>query len=454
MIAIVSEMRTLKGTGVGNDSVMGRLKRVDSREELFCADGDERDATLYRTQGIAISRIEEAYEEFSKKEGFEYIAKTLQEMLDALKDREFLLAINEITELGISLYDAVEHMECEAPKNSVIKELCLLFKRILGAKSGIELGEGDGCIGVVCDQLDVTEALSLRECGFLGLLFTQSAESLFGIACKSFGIPALFLNEEGFFDIASGESAILYPAKNIIYLSPKIEVVDAFTAAMKNEAKRSSFKGVFKCLLGEQVYSVSEHGREVYSGLAINLAVEERSEDEIFELCRSVCEIAERELFILLRNMHGAREYLRGILRAAVYGKVSLLPSFASAKEYSAFTSLLSEIKSELRLERREFDSEIRLGLVLDNIFGLLLCDKFSEGTEFIFLDIDSLAKNADVSDQKEIALALLKMLFDKFSKQKTALFLMGKGEIFEEIEEDMEFFKAPQTKLFFVKKM
>ncbi len=451
---MVSEMRTLKGTGVGKDSVMGRLKKVESREELFCADADDRDAILYRTQGIAISRIEEAYEEFSKKEGFAYISKTLQEMLDALRDRELVLAINEITELGISLYDAVEHIEGEAEKNSATKELCILFKRILRAKSGIDLGDGEGCIGVVCEQLDVTEALSLRECGFLGLLFTQSAESFFGIACKSFGIPALFLNEEVFFDITSGESAILYPTRNIIYLSPKIDIVDDFTATMKSEAKRSRLKGVFKCLLGEQVYSVSEYGREGYSGLAINLAVEERSEEEVFELCRSVCEIGERELFILLRNIHGAREYLRGILRAAVYGRISILPSFASSKEYSAFCEAFSDIKGELRLEKREFESEIRQGVVLDNIFSVVLCDKIAEGVEFVLADIDSLTKNSDEKDQKEICLALLKMLCDKFLKQKKTFLLMGNTELLDEIQEDIENFKLPNTEIFFVKKM
>lgn len=431
----MSEMRVLKGTGVGNDAVMGKLKIVDEDEELFCADTEDREAIFFRTQGIAISRIEEAYEEVSKKEELSYILQVLQKMLEVVKGREFISAINEITQLEISLYEAIEHIEREAVENSITREICLLFKRILKAKSGIDLSDGEGCIGIICDSLDVTELISLGTCGFLGLIFVQSPESPFARVCGSFGIPTLFLSYEKLYELAEGESAILYPTRNVIYISPRIEIVDDFIATMKNETRERGLWGVFKCLLGESVYSVYEYGREEYSGFAIDMTVEERCEEEVFELCRSVAEISGGDVFIIFRNIQGVREYLRGILRAAVYGKISIVTSFASSKEYSDFCDSFSEIKNELTLEKREFDSEIRQGILVDNIFSVLLTDKIVKESQLIFVDVENLAKTSDKSDKKDIIFAIIKLLSNKALMQDKPLFIMGNAEILDERE-------------------
>lgn len=454
MVAIVSKMRALKGRGVGKDGVMGKLKMVDSRESSFDTN-IEWSSDFSRAQGIAISRIEEAYEELSKKEGISHIANTLEKMLEALRDRALISSINEITELGISLYDAISHIELEAEENTVNREVCLLLRRVLRGKSGIELGDGDGYIGVICEPLDITEALSLKECEFLGLLSTQSAESFFAAACDSFGISAIFLGEEVPCSIISGESAILYPERNIIYLSPRIDIVDDFTATMKSEAKGSSLKGIFKCLLGEQIYNVSEYGGEKCLGIAVDMETDERSEEEIFELCRSVAEISNRDIFILLRNAHGGREYLRGILRAAVYGRISVLPSFSSTSEYAAFCELLSEVKNELKIENREFDSDICRGIVIDSIFSLLLSDKIVHDTRLIFVDIESFAKDFEKKDQKDMVISVIKLLLDKFLDRDLSLFAMSNFDILEQIDaEDIESCNLPLSKLFWVEKI
>ena len=454
MIAIVSEMRALKGRGVGKDGVIGKLRIVDNRGARLCACVDDS-ADFFRAQGIAISRIEEAYEELSQKEGAAHIANMLQKMLEVIRDRALLAGINEITELGISLYDAISHIELEAEENTVTREVCLLLRRILRGQSGIELGDGEGYIGIICETLDVTETLSLRECGFLGFVLAQSRKSLFVEACELLGISALCLCEEDLCGIISGESAILYPEKNIIYLSPSIKVVDDFTAEMKSERRRECVKGIFKCLLGERIYSISEYESEGNSGLLMDMATDERSEEEIFELCRSALEIAEREIFVLLRNTRGARDCLRGILRAAVYGRLSLVTSFASSEEYLDFCESFAEIKNELRAENREFDSDIRQGIVIDNLFSFLLIDKFSKDAQIIFADIENLAKDLEKNDFRDISIAVIKMISDKFSDRNLPLLITSDSDSLKKIDaDDMARCDLPLNKLFLVKRI
>ena len=86
-----------------------------------------------------------------------------------------------------------------------------------------------------------------------------------------------------------------------------------------------------------------------------------------------------------------AKGKLRGILRAAVYGRFSLLVEGINTRnDYALFCKIFSETFCELEEEKREFNGYIEKGIAISTPLGALSAAK--EQTDFLCVKIDELS--------------------------------------------------------------
>ena len=432
MNALEVKSQTVKGYGAGREAVMGRLKSISQlrRKEVKVSDehlGEWED--LSRAIGISVSRIGEL-KEYVREIASADLLSRLDAMLSFLRSREFLAEARDMIDGGICAAAAVEHIDAEYESDVAVNETCLLLLNVLRGAVGEYLQDDGIVIALSRERLDGTDILSIVRAEISGLVCVGDKDCLARSIADLLKLPALFVSEEDADKLICGERAILSPESSSLTVAPDIEAVDKFLSLIKDDSPDEPSGSFF----GEVIYRVLDLKMQQSCGFLAELQQTDRSEDELFLIYRRVAERAHREAAtVIVRSGMSVYDHLRAILRAAVYGRLSVAVSARSGAEYEGICQIFACVCEELSREGREYEDRVALGAVIDSIGGALLVDALAKSADFLLIDATSLSESLTEAEREVAAERLTEMMFSIAHKDMRRLIAFGDMRVLSE---------------------
>ncbi len=276
-------------------------------------------------------------------------------------------------------------------------------------------------IAVCSEPITRQRVIELFEAGFSAIICFGECEEDVAESVKKLAIPTLFVSEEVIGECACGENAVLYPNRGVLFISPTVEIMDGFVCSNQSEAPFEA---------GVKISRVHDRKSGALIGRAVETDGNANREDDLFEIYCRLAEDIGGEIIVCMSFRENLSEQLRALMRAAVYGRLSLAFSAASMSEYYAFRELWARVKTELLEEGREFDGGVAVGAVADGLFGLLYASELSEKSDFFMVDLTRIAGEESVDGRDDFCERFVDAIYERLSSVPSDFRVIGRTEI------------------------
>lgn len=373
-----------------------------------------------------------------------------------------------------------------------------IISNILGIKN--ELGSLDKNVILVANDLTPSDTAQLDKSKILGIITdTGGLTSHTAILARALGIPAIVGLKDFSLKVHEDDEVIIDSENSIVILEPDEATKSEYLRkkqAYENKKQEilvlKDVKAVTKdgvqvtidANIGtpEEVAKALEYGAEGIGLLRSEFLYINRfdfpSEDEQFEAYRYVVQtmkgkpvtirtfdiggdkdfpyidlkrennpyLGMRGLRFSLANIPVFKAQLKAILRASAYGPVGMMfPMVSDVREVIACLDIVNDVKKELIDERKDFDRNVKIGIMIEVPSAALTIDRFIDFVDFFSIGTNDLTQytlavdrsNENVADYyiplHPSVLKLIGMVQDVVQKSGKKLSICGELAAFKD---------------------